>query len=140
MPDRSKCNRQEIGSGLHRIANPRSGLWSGQLLAPVSRAGQFVPIRHPSRTNGFFSDRAIHQLKECPVSSELPEPKEQERQAKAREHPSSEDHEMRPQLQRGVDLRLGQRGDEEDGFVGPLADAGYGRLHPSAWDSLCTFQ
>lgn|GEM_PF-3616405 len=56
------------------------------------------------------------------MSSELPEPKEQERQAKAREHPSSEDHEMRPQLQRGVDLRLGQRGDEEDGFVGPLAD------------------
>jgi hypothetical protein len=56
------------------------------------------------------------------VDSELAEPEEQERQAKHRQHPASEDHEICSHLQHGVDLRLRQRGDKESGFVGPLAD------------------
>lgn len=54
--------------------------------------------------------------------SEMAEPEEQKRQAGGRQHPASEDHEVRPHLHYGVDLRLGQRGDEESGFVGPFAD------------------
>lgn len=53
---------------------------------------------------------------------ELTEPEEQDPQAEDGQHPASEDHEIRPYLLHGVDVRLGQPRNEESGFVCPLPD------------------